>query len=167
MELSFSFMVMAQGMNAIMSEVPMLQVAILLLRNFRFHLTWQPLRQLVCSWYIVWLLHLSVHVAFVLLLYSVCPYWANQINELWTLSIASFNNARRTRTVASFPGSPRFSQESLGTRLREQHGHWRALPRCERVRAALTWGQHSFFTLRIYKLTTAKLVSDSFFETVS
>lgn len=44
-----------------------------------YPLTWQP----TCVLVMVWLLHLNVHVAFCLLLYSVYPYWANQINELW------------------------------------------------------------------------------------
>ena len=79
---SFSSRVMVLGVNAIGSEVPMPQFTATL-RNLCFPPWCDSQRQLVCSWCcIVWLLHLSVHVAFCMLLYSVCPYWVNQINEL-------------------------------------------------------------------------------------
>ena len=80
MEHSFSSR-MTHGVNAVESEVPMPQFTATL-RNFCFPVWRDSPRQLVCSWCcIVWLLHLNVHIAFCLLLYSVCPYWAIK----WTL----------------------------------------------------------------------------------
>ena len=83
MELSFSSRVMAQAVNAIVSrsEVPMPQFTATL-RNLHFPPWHDSLIELVCSC-IVWLLHLSVHVTFCLLLYSVSPYWSNQKWMTW------------------------------------------------------------------------------------
>ena len=82
MKLSFSSRMMALGVNAVVSEVSMPQFTATL-RNLCFPPWRDSPRELACSWFcIVWLLRLSVHAAFCLLLYFCMPILGE--SDKWT-----------------------------------------------------------------------------------